>query len=81
MSQPPSYSGRRTPNQPTPPKQPRASDGDAWLVMMACLPYAVPVETIARKPDPRPLPFGMFKRVARAEVLDARRAIRERRNA
>ena len=66
------YSGRRA----TTPK--RASDGDAWLVMMACLPHAVPVETVVRR-DP-PLPFSMLRRVGRDERLDARRQVRERRN-
>jgi len=78
---PPSYAGRREPGQAAPVQRTgRASDGDAWLVMSACMPYAVPIETVVRKPE-RPLPFGMLKRVARAEVLDARRDIRGRRNA
>jgi hypothetical protein len=69
------YSGRRA---TTPP---RASDGDAWLVYAALLPYAVPVETVVRKPVERPLPFGMLRRVGALERLDARRQAREQRNA
>lgn len=79
MSQPLSYSGRRTPDQPTPPStRRRASDSDTWLVYAALLPYAVPIETVVRRRPERPLPFGMLKRVSRAERIDARRQTRER---
>jgi hypothetical protein len=63
------YSGRRADD--TPPPQRRASDSDAWLVIAALFQYAVPVETVVRRPE-RPLPFGMFRRVGRTDRLAAR---------
>jgi hypothetical protein len=44
------YSGQRTPDVQPPPS--RASDSDAWLVMAAYAPYAVPVETVVRASPP-----------------------------
>jgi hypothetical protein len=71
------YSGQRADDVQPPPR--RASDGDAWLVMAAAFPYAVPVETVVRAPalapakDTRPpLPFRMFRRVPTAELRAAR---------
>jgi hypothetical protein len=42
--------------------------------MAACMPYAVPIETVVRQ-QPKaadPLPFKMFRRVPMAEVRAAR---------
>jgi hypothetical protein len=64
------YSGRRADD--TPPPQRRASDSDAWLVMSACMPYAVPVKTVVRTQAADPLPFKVLRRVSMAEVRTAR---------
>ena len=74
MSTPLHYSGQRG-DDSQPPRQ-RASDGDMMVVYAALQPYAVPIETVVRR-DP-PLPFGMLRRVARPERVQARRDIRAR---
>lgn len=77
MPTPLGYSGRRADDVQAPPR--RAPDSDAWLVMAACLPYAVPVETVVRVPAPAqaepapPLPFRMLRRVSVGELRSARR--------
>lgn len=81
MSEAARITGRTSPGLHPKPRIRRASDGDAMVVLAACMPYAVPIDQPVPVRADDPLPFGMFKHVSPGEVRAARRAIRERRNA
>jgi hypothetical protein len=67
------YSGQRAADVQPPPR--RASDSDAWLVMAACMPYAVPVETVVRAPALAP---AKDTRPPDANTASELRAVRDR---